>query len=422
MLSVEWLAAASRSSDPKTSRGKKDASRVRSRRYLQRLYFSALTAFLALALALAAAPGARAETVAGVTAGALSVESSGAARYRVPIDVPPGVAGMEPDLSLVYGSGGGNGLLGVGWSLGGLSVIHRCAQTLAQDNVNGGVNLDAEDRFCLDGQRLIAISGAYGADGTEYRTEIDGFARITSFGSAGTGPESFTVETKSRRILEYGVTADSRVEQEGGATVRFWALNRVFDPMGNIMDLVYDENTLDQTFKIQRIDYAGNSVAATTPQSKVEFVYEARPDHRSGYLAGSVLNTTERLQRIETWTDGAKVREYRLAYDESPATGRSRLTGVTECNGNGNCLEPLDFASTGSVSAPGFAAAETWLNINTNSSGFSTEFHDVNGDGLPDHLRWITNGSLTRVVVALNTGNGFAASEVWLNLNTNSSG
>ena len=396
MASVEWFAAALRSSDPTSGTGRKYASGTRSRRYPRRSYFSAALAFLTLALA--AAPGARAETVAGVTAGALSVESSGAARYRVPIDVPPGVAGMEPDLSLVYGSGGGNGLLGVGWSLGGLSVIHRCAQTLAQDNVNGGVNLDAGDRFCLDGQRLIAISGAYGADGTEYRSEIDGFARITSFGSAGTGPESFTVETKSRRILEYGVTADSRVEQEGGATVRFWALNRVFDPMGNIMDLVYDENTLDQTFKIQRIDYASNSVAATTPQSKVEFVYEARPDHRSGYLAGSVLNTTERLQRIETWTDGAKVREYRLAYHDDTVTSLSRLASLTECDAGTQCLAPITFGWE--VEPAGFTE-NTGYSLPVHYDDKNAIFADVNGDGLIDYLygngatqaTWINTGS-----------------------------
>ena len=358
---------------------------------------------LAAALALAAVPGARAETVAGVTAGALSVESSGAARYVVPIDVPPGVAGMEPDLSLVYNSGGGNGLLGVGWSLGGLSVIHRCARTIAQDGVNGGVNLDAGDRFCLDGQRLIAISGAHGADGTEYRTEIDGFARIISYGSAGTGPESFTVETRSRRILEYGVTADSRAEAEAGPTVRFWALNRVFDPMGNVMDLVYDENTLDRTFKIQRIDYAANSAAGTTPQSQVAFVYEPRPDHRSSYLAGSVLNTTERLQRIETWTDGALVREYRLAYHDDTVTGLSRLASVTECDGGTRCLAPITFdweaEPAGFVEEPGYA-------LPSDSGALSREgvFTDLNGDGRLDYLY----GRADTRKAWLNTGSGWA--------------
>jgi hypothetical protein len=39
--------------------------------------------------------------------------------------------------------------------------------------VKGGVNYDDNDRYCLDGQRLIAISGQNGKSGSEYRTEID---------------------------------------------------------------------------------------------------------------------------------------------------------------------------------------------------------------------------------------------------------
>ena len=62
------------------------------------------------------------QTVAGVMPGALAVDESGSAAYSLPLSVPPGVAGMEPSLSLVYNSRGGNGILGVGWSLGGLST------------------------------------------------------------------------------------------------------------------------------------------------------------------------------------------------------------------------------------------------------------------------------------------------------------
>ena len=61
---------------------------------------------------------------------------------------------------------------GMGWSLGGLSVVHRCPKTVAQDSERGGINFDTDDRFCVDKQRLIVISGTYGADGAEYRTEV----------------------------------------------------------------------------------------------------------------------------------------------------------------------------------------------------------------------------------------------------------
>src|SRR3954463_11195667 len=105
-------------------------------------------------------------TVAGSTPGSFRVTESGAAEYRIPIQVPPGIAGVEPKLALVYNSQAGNGPLGVGWTLEGLSSITRCPRTAAQDGVRGAINYNADDRFCLDGQRLMAISGSYGAEGT----------------------------------------------------------------------------------------------------------------------------------------------------------------------------------------------------------------------------------------------------------------
>ena len=79
---------------------------------------------------------------------------------------------MQPDISLQYNSLSGGGLLGVGWSIQGLSSITRCAQTLDQDEIRHGIDFSYDDRYCLDGQRLIAITGTDGGEGTKYRTEI----------------------------------------------------------------------------------------------------------------------------------------------------------------------------------------------------------------------------------------------------------
>ena len=60
-----------------------------------------------------------------VVPGSFSVSEAGAASYSIDIEVPPGTGGVEPKLSLSYSSQGGNGLLGMGWSLSGLSSIGR---------------------------------------------------------------------------------------------------------------------------------------------------------------------------------------------------------------------------------------------------------------------------------------------------------
>lgn len=51
------------------------------------------------------------------TKGAASADL-GVASYSVPLTVPPGTANLAPSLSLQFSSAGGNGLLGIGWSLG----------------------------------------------------------------------------------------------------------------------------------------------------------------------------------------------------------------------------------------------------------------------------------------------------------------
>ncbi len=60
-----------------------------------------------------------------ISVGAQSVTPDGAFTYSVPIEIPAGTNGMQPNISLNYNSNGGNGMLCVGWSLSGFPVISR---------------------------------------------------------------------------------------------------------------------------------------------------------------------------------------------------------------------------------------------------------------------------------------------------------
>ena len=149
------------------------------------------------------------------TPGSFAVSSSGAATYTIPLQVPPGTAGMQPSLALSYNSQAGTGLAGMGWSLSGLSAIHRCPATILQgDGYMGGINYDPNDRFCLDGERLTRINTGltYGAPGQEYRTEHESFTRVISYGGSDGNPSYFKAWTKSGQIMEFGNSEDSRVQ------------------------------------------------------------------------------------------------------------------------------------------------------------------------------------------------------------------
>ena len=114
-----------------------------------------------------------AQQVPGKTPFAISVSEQGSVRCEIPLQVPQGIAGMQPDISLDYNSSRGFGLLGYGWGLSGISYIRRDAKDLYLDGKIASVQMDTSDRFCLNGQRMIRIGNPshYMEEGGEFGLE-----------------------------------------------------------------------------------------------------------------------------------------------------------------------------------------------------------------------------------------------------------
>ena len=335
------------------------------------------------------APSAAASTtVAGVTPGQFEVSPSGAATYKIPIQVPPGIKGTEPKLTLNYNSQGGNGHLGLGFNLTGFPKIERCGKTIAQDGSRyKGVNYDSDDKFCLNGERLIAISGTYGANNTEYRTEKDSGAKIYSYGTCGNGPCSFKAKAPGGVESEFGNTTNSRIEASGKSTVRVWALSKANDRNGNYTEITYTESNGD--YYPNEVKYTGNTNASFTPKHKVTFAYGDRDDDTKRYRAGSLVEQTKRLTNIKTYADNNLVKDYRLSYDYSPMTKRSRLKSIEEWDAYLNHLPKTEFTWQEETS-PAFSDNGKDLpnKIFYHGSDFKTRTEgtlaDFNGDGILD--------------------------------------
>ena len=353
--------------------------------------------------------------VVGKLPGEFGVSASGAATYRIPIEVPPGVAGMEPKLALSYNSQAGNGILGVGWSLEGLSAITRCPKTMATDGVRGSVKHNVEDRFCLDGQRLINVVGSYGAAGSEYRTELESFSKVTAVGvangSAVNGPERFTVKSKAGLTLEYGGTPDSRIEAHGKSVVRVWALNRMSDAKGNVIDYSYTENNANGEYLISTVTYAGRSL---------QFTYEDRPDKFMGYQAGMKVSQTQRMLRIQTLVAAVPISELKIQYLPQTQGKTSIVEYLKRCTVVENtCLidSRLEWSSVSS-SLHGSPQSQANSQFLVSTGWFDTSIHnrvwflDINNDSLPDVLG-LTDGG---IVWQLNTGAGFGVVQSQPNL------
>ena len=355
------------------------------------------------------------------TPGQFDVTPTGAASYTVPIAVPPGTAGMVPSLALSYNSQGGNGLLGIGWSLSGLSAVTRCPRTIVQDGTKSGINYDANDKYCLDGQRLIAISGSYGANGTEYRTEREGFSKIVSYGSNGYGPTWFKVWTKSGQIMEFGNTTDSQIQAQGKSAIRVWAVNKISDTKSNYLTVTYTEDEPNGQYYPNRIDYTGNANAGLATYNSVRFTYAARPDViPATYVGGSLTSITQRLANVQTWAKvggvDTMVKDYQLTYANGSAPNNaSRVTQIKECSGAaGDCLSATTLDWQLASGSNGLTASSAWTAY-ANKTGVG----DFNGDGYADvayevltfnpDLSYDYGGYTHQYYVAYSNGNGLGA-------------
>jgi len=294
--------------------------------------------------------------------GSYSVSDNGAATYAVPIAVSPGVGGMEPKLTISYNSQAGNGPLGLGWTLSGLSAITRCPLTKAHDGVNRWIAWDSTDAYCLDGERLFPIKdpanpgaavGSNGGNGTYYGAERENFSKIQSFTDAATassGAAYFIVKTKAGLTMEYGRTADSRIEGQSRIAVRVWALNKVSDSKGNYFIVTYLEDSVNGQYYPTRIDYTANDTASTpiAATNSVVFDYGAstRPDIISAFNAGSAIKTTKLLRTVSTYANGSLVSSYAFTYAASAATGRSQLTQIDQQSATGVALIPIKITWT----------------------------------------------------------------------------
>jgi len=329
--------------------------------------------------------------------------SGGAATYSIPIIVPPGRRGMAPELALGYSSRGGNGIAGMGWSLSGLSSVHRCPQTLDQDGQTRAVAFDNGDRLCLDGQRLVSRTGTYGFSGATYATEVDSFARVTQLGGDLRSVSTyFKVELKSGEIVYYGgnstASNSARVIPGTAAAPMSWLIERQLDRKDNLVRYTYanlgnGENLLDAVI------YTGSGT--TDGDRRVTFIYEERPsqDRQLTYVAGGAQQQTQRLKSIATWVGGDQVLEYRLAYTTSASTGRSLLATVQQCGyaaGTPSCRPATSFTWQNNPLTYEFKSLRSTVLAEFIGTGEAVERvwggrNDYNGDGAKEFYVKVLN-------------------------------
>ncbi|UJS23589.1 FG-GAP-like repeat-containing protein [Thiothrix winogradskyi] len=292
--------------------------------------------------------------------------NQGQLNWSLPIDVPVGSNGISPKISLEYTPAGSNGIMGVGFQLGGLSTISRCPSSKEYDGVDGGVTFTNKDRYCLDGQRLLLVS-----DGS-YRTATESFSKIIFTGTY------WLIYTKDGFIQEYGNTTDARITSATNSNaILAWRINQKRDRFKGIVN--YEYNQLAGT---------GVSVLSKIRWSihELQLIYEGRNDTSSSYQFGDIKTLSQRVSKINVSTKENLLHQYQLNY-EANADGFSRVSRISLCDGSGNCSPDTTFE----WQATGNPRIVNEIDIGNDTGFASFTMADLNQDGRSD-VCYLKNG------------------------------
>ncbi len=377
----------------------------------------------------------RAEEIVGTLPSDFSVDSKGAANYSIPLQIPPGINGMQPNLILNYNSQTGNGPFGVGWSLstGFPASISRGRSIYARDGEVRGIEFEDTDKLYLDGKRLICVNNTpekYWAVGNEYRTEVDSFMKIKSFGSTAHGIEKFVATTKEGVEYTFGALGNSIDAYNSSGTPNLskeamsYKLKQVEDLSENKIKLTYSPDSNGQHHLFQ-ISYAYDDMGISL--QAIRFDLEVRTDTVKQYVNGKPFSLFERVQNIDILINSSRYSSYHFDYETSAATQKSILKAVTayyrDGASNQTSFDNLP-ATILNYSDPAISDYEFLSNIDyyalpegiLDMHQFQRELTaDFNGDGLTD--LFVLQSEFYRsqeiMLVALSTGNGFTDYKPW---------
>ena len=358
----------------------------------------------------------------------------GDASFSFELAVPAGRKGMQPQISVSYSSGGGNGIMGRGFDAG-------YGSSITTDTRFGLPKYDTRDTYMLDGT-LLEEKSRKGDEITYRPLKETSFSRIKRY----LDDNHWEVTDKSGTKRIYAQNKDSCVGS--GAETFTWNLTRTEDANGNSVVYEYEKDSgyVYPAF----IHYTGFS--GKKGNYKVQFHYdnngtETRKDVRMDARSREIISCKKLLTSITThYKDEGYIRKYNFNYTEGLAKEKMLVSlaisnnagesyeytfdySLPEKNNDGNIIyfaeakewsngQPLQVGNSTNIGAnfngaAGLGYGTRVIDVRATAGGSGSvssgesytedSMLDINGDGRPDAI----SQKGETVYVALNNGAGF---------------
>ncbi|MDQ0473538.1 FG-GAP-like repeat-containing protein [Labrys wisconsinensis] len=367
-------------------------------------------------------PNSQTSQLSGISSKDEPPASSGSFTQAVPI-VLPAFHGLEPKLKLVYDSLAGAraggywaGFTGVGFRLGGLSEITRT-------NRGGGApRFSMNDVYALDGEEFVACGGTAGAASdacgapdagvSYYVTRVESFLRVKFSGNLWSITQRDGTVATYKPVSTWGSLDPHPDLQKLGTSTR-WLLASLKDTNDNVVIYDYTCPKVPVCWPAT-IKYNGITITFYHEQApagaRMTLATGAAPpvDIDQTVVAPRVLATLDRrltaidIQSGDSQAGASRIRAYDLAYDQSAATGYSRLIAVklygkdASIDTAGHVSGPTALPATtfGYQGASFYQGTPAQLATSTRTSPITLKqrlLGDANSDQLPDAYEFDTS-------------------------------
>lgn len=254
-----------------------------------------------------------------------ALSPTGAMTYSVPLQMVAGRNGVQPNLSLAYSSQSGNGVMGMGWNVSGLSAIRVTNFTIYYDGKTDAFKSDKNDPFTIDGVRLIKLSD----NGSQVDYEaVQGNVRVSAYLSGNT-IRYFKAFYPNGTTAIYGYEGNYSQQTS-------YPMTRYEDGYGN--RIMYTYLFRNEHYYITKIEYGGTVSAAHF--ASLDFTYITRDDIATLYSSGKTITEDYLLDKIYCKSGSDPFRTYSFTYQQGYKVS---LMKEINCSTSDGSVNPLRF-------------------------------------------------------------------------------
>ena len=258
------------------------------------------------------------------------VSPTGARTYQIPIVTAAGFK-LTPSIALGYNSQAGEGWVGYGWDIQGLSTISLINKNVYYHGVAKGASVEDKDAvFALDGVPLVRNSNS--ATSAAYPLE-------TASGHILVAPErnSQGYVTRFTALYPNGLTVVYGVESDKAVNLPSYPVVESRDLDGNKIEFDYYLDLVDGNHRISSIRYGFDDSGRY--RGEISFSYDFGNSFVS-YYAGKLVRKPYRLTKVISKNGSDQIGNYSLSYEEKDNV--FLLTKVEYTSGT-DSLRPLEF-------------------------------------------------------------------------------